>query len=125
MSDYLALHEDAFYEYYKPYRHPKSAHNIWGGHGLETFGSDLELVMTSDRNHLWTVLEDGSCDDYWIATGFHYVNRTCYLLTEVPHYWVPIDFRVRCRPPTSLTQIGLARQISRIKRIERELNLSY
>ncbi len=125
-SDWCVLHEDAFYEHYKPYRHPKSAHDIWGGHGLETFGSDLKLVMNSDPNYVWTVLEDGMCDDYWITAGMHYVNRICYLLTKVPHHSVPIDFRVRYRPrPTSLTQIGLARQISRIKRIERELNIRH
>lgn len=124
-SDWCVLHEDAFYEYYRPYRHPKSAYDIWGGYGLETFGSDFELVKTSDSNYVWTVLEDGMCDDYWIATGIHYVNRICYLLTEVPHHWIPIDFRVRYRPRlVSLTNIGLARQISRIKRIERDLNIN-
>lgn len=124
-SDWIFLHEDTFYEYYKPYRHPKSAHDIWGGHGLEAFGSDLDLVASSDPNHVWTVLEDGMTDDYWIVTGIHLVNRICFLLTEVPHYSIPIDFRGRYRPrPTSLTEIGLARQISRIKRVERELNIN-
>lgn len=124
-SDWCVLHEDAFYDYYRPYRHPKSAHDVWGGYGLETFGSDFELVKASDSNYVWTVLEDGMCDDYWIATGIHYINRICYLLTEVPHHWIPIDFRVRYRPrPVSLTEIGLARQISRIKRIERDLNIN-
>lgn len=124
-SDWHVLHEDAFYEYYRPYRHPRSAHDIWGGHGLETFGSDFELVTAADPNHVWTVLEDGMSNDYWIVTGIHRVNRICYLLTEVPHYLVPIDFRVRYRPrPVSLTETGLARQISRIKRIERELNIN-
>lgn len=124
-SDWYVFHEDTFYEYYKPYRHPKSAYNIWGGFGLETFGSDLELVAAADPNHVWTVLEDGMNNDCWIVTGIHYVNRICYLLTEVPHYSVPVDFRVRYRPrPVSLTDIGLARQISQIKRIERELNIN-
>lgn len=124
-SDWRVLHEDAFYEYYKPYRHPKSAHDIWGGLGLETFGSDLELVVASDLNHVWTVLEDGMSDDYWIVTGIHRVNRICYLLTEVPHNSIQIDFRVRYRPrPVSLTKIGLARQISQIKRAERESNVN-
>lgn len=124
-SDWHVLHEDAFYGYYKPYRHPKSAYNIWGGYGLETFGSDFKLVAASDPNHVWTVLEDGMSNDYWIATGIHRVNRICYLLTEVPHYSIPIDFRVRYRSrPVSLTEIGLARQISQIKRIERDLNIN-
>ncbi|MBX3665438.1 MAG: hypothetical protein KF834_07115 [Burkholderiales bacterium] len=125
MSNYLVLHEDVFYEHCKPYRHPKSVWNIWGGYGLETFGSDFELVSAADPNYVWTVLEDGVNDDCWIVTGIHRVNRICHLLTEVPHYSIPIDFRVRHRPrPASLTKIGLARQIYRIKRIERGLNVA-
>ena len=85
----------------------------------------MELVYRCDKNYLWTVLEDGISDDYWIVTGFHYVNRICYLLTEVPHNSIPIDFRVKYRPrPTSLTELGLSRQISRIKRIEAQLGLN-
>ncbi len=124
MSDHMVLHEDAFYDYFKPYRHPKSSYDIWGGHGLETFGGDLQLVLRSDPNYVWTVLEDGMSDDYWIVTGIHYVNRICYLLTEVPHYSMPIDFRVRYRPrPASLTKLGLKRQIARIKRMEAQIGL--
>lgn len=119
MSDYVVLHEDTFYEYYKPYRHPEASDDIWGGHGLETFGSDLELVRRCDQNYVWTVLDDAVSDDYWIATGMHYVNRVCYLLTEIPHYSIPVDFRVKYRPrPRSLTKLGLSRQIARLKRIE-------
>jgi len=126
VSNYVVLHEDTFYEYYKPYRHPQASDDVWGGHGLETFGSDLEIVRRSDPNHLWTVLEDCESDDYLIATGFHYVNRVCYLLTEVPHHWIPIDFRVKYRPrPYSLTKLGLARQIARIKRMEVQLGLGH
>ncbi len=44
IAEVLLLHEDVFYEYFKPYRHPKAHHNIWGGHGLETFGRPRELA---------------------------------------------------------------------------------
>jgi len=44
----LVFHEDVFYEYFKPYRHPLSHHDIWGGHGLETYGEDFDLVRTLD-----------------------------------------------------------------------------
>lgn len=27
----LILHEDAFYAYFKPYRHPEAQHVVWGG----------------------------------------------------------------------------------------------
>lgn len=124
-SNPCVLHEDTFYEYYKPYRHPKAKYDILGGHGLETFGGDFDLVCRSDPNYVWTVVEDGMSNDYWISTGIHYVNRICYLLTEVPHHSIPVDFRVRYRSRTlSLTKLGLSRQISRIKKIEAQLELN-
>lgn len=113
MIEMLTLHEDAFYEYFRPYRHPSAQHDIWGGHGLETFGSDLELVHRLNPSHLWTVV-DGERDQ-WITTGFHYVNRVCYLVTEVPHNELNIEFRVPYRLD-SLTPLGLKRQLNKIDR---------
>lgn len=107
----LILHEDAFYEFFVPYRHPKAAHNIWGGHGLETFGSDLELVRSLDENHVWTVVESGCDDDLWITSG----NRICYLVTEKAHNGLFVDFRVP-HNLRSLTPLGLKRQVNKIKR---------
>ena len=114
MTYILILHEDAFYEYFKPFRHPEACHNIWGGHGLETFGADLELVHRLDPVHLWTVV-DGERDQ-WITTGFHYVNRVCYLVTEKPHNNLNFEFRVSRRPST-LSMVGLQRQLTKIHRL--------
>ena len=108
------LHEDTFYEYFNPIRHPDAHYDIWGGHGLETFGEDLEIVRRYDRAFLWTVV-DGDSGDQWITTGFHYVNRICYLITEKPHNWIPVEFR--CRNNSSLTPLGLKRQITKLKRL--------
>lgn len=52
----LVLHEDAFYAFFSPYRHPESRFYIWGGYGLETFGEDLQLVRRLDDSYVWTVL---------------------------------------------------------------------
>lgn len=102
-----------FYEYFRPFKHPAASFDIWGGHGLETFGEDLKLAFDYDENHVWTVV-DGA--DQWIIPGFHRVNRICFLLTEVAHGDAPIEFRIE-RRPSSLTPIGLARRISTLKRI--------
>ena len=110
----LVLHEDTFYEYFKPIRHPNAKFDIWGGHGLETFGEDLELVRRNDHRFLWTVVE-GDHGDEWITPGFHYVNRICYLITERPHNWIPVEFRVRNK--SSLTPVGLKRQVTRVMRL--------
>ena len=110
----LLLHEDAFYEYFLPYSHPAARGNIWGDLGLDTFGKDWQLVQSLDENYVWTVL-DGDDQNQWIATGIHYVNRICYLVTEKPHHGLFMDFRIP-RRLRSLTPIGLSRQMRKIEK---------
>ena len=93
----LVLHEDTFYEYFKPYRHPDACHEIWGGLGLETFGQDLDTVRKLDVSYVWTVLDGDSGNDQWITPGIHFVNRICYLITEKSHHGIDVDFRVPSR----------------------------
>ena len=116
MQKTTVFHEDVFYEYFRPFRHPLARFDIWGGHGLETFGDDLQLALNHDENHVWTVVVGEVGNDQWIIPGFHRVNRICFLLTEVAHFDAPIEFRIE-RGPHSLTPIGLARRITTLKRI--------
>ncbi len=111
----LILHEDAFYDFFIPYHHPKARHDIWGGIGLETFGEDFDLVRTLDENYVWSVVESGCDSDQWITPGIHYVNRVCYLVTEKPHNGLAVDFRVP-HNLRSLTPLGLKRQIKKLER---------
>lgn len=116
MQKATVFHEDVFYEHFRPFRHPLARFDIWGGHGLETFGDDLQLAFEYDENHVWTVVDGEVGADQWIIPGFHRVNRICFLLTEVRHFDAPIEFRIE-RGPRSLTSIGLARRITTLKRI--------
>ena len=116
MRESNVFHEDVFYEYFRPFRHPSAKFDIWGGLGLETFGEDLELIRAYDENFVWTVVDDAGGPDQWIIPGYHHVNRICYLLTETAHKGASIEFRV-ARGPHSLTRLGLARRVSTLKRI--------
>ena len=116
MITQVVLHEDTFYEYFKPYRHPDAGYNIWGGLGLETFGKDLDTVRKLDVSYVWTVLDGSSGRDQWISPGIHLVNRICYLVTEKSHEGIDVDFRVPSRL-NSLTPIGLTRQMNILFRI--------
>ena len=109
----LTLHEDTFYEYFKPYRHPNASYDIWGDLGLETFGTDFELACSLPKENVWSVL-DGEGNDQWIVPGFQTVNRVCYLVTEIPHDWLEIEFQIKHKP-SSLTKIGLTRQLNQLK----------
>ena len=117
MDKHCVMHEDTFYEYFKPYRPAEAQYNIWGGHGLaETFGGDFEIVRRHDPAFVWTVVDGDSGSDQWITTGIHYVNRVCYLVTEVPHHSMLVEFRVRSGPH-SLTPLGLKRQMLKLERL--------
>lgn len=94
MRPTTTFHEDVYYAYFLPFRHPLSRFNIWGRHGLETFGGDLQIATSFDRTFVWTVVDGGEGPDQWITPGLHYVNRVCYLLTQVPHDWAPIARRI-------------------------------
>lgn len=116
MKTPIVFHEDVFYEYFRPLRHPSANFEIWGGHGLETFGADFQIVQNHPANFVWTVLDGCEGPDQWIAPGIHFVNRVCYLLTENPHDWAPVEFRIKSHP-SSLTSLGLARRIGTLKRL--------
>lgn len=110
------FHEDVFYEYFRPFRHPSAHFDIWGGHGLETFGEDLQIVNGYPEIFVWTVVDGCEGPNQWITPGIHFVNRICYLLTEVPHGWAQVEFRVEHRP-RSLTPLGRTRRIGSLRRL--------
>lgn len=113
MISTVVFHEDAFYEYFKLYRHQDARHDIWGGLGLETYGKDIETVRKLDDFYVWTVLDGDSSNDQWIVPGIHFVNRICYLVTEKSHHGLDVEFRIPSKL-NSLTPIGLKRQVNRI-----------
>lgn len=48
---------------------------------LETYGTDLEIVLATDSRSIWTIV---SCDDgvMRLSPGYHLVNRMGYIITE-------------------------------------------
>ena len=112
----MVFHEDVFYEYFKPVLHPEAQYQIWGGHGLETFGKDLEIVRSHNPVFVWTVLDGCFGSDQWIVPGPHFANRVCYLTTEIPHNWINVEFKIP-RRLYSLTELGLKRQMSKLTKL--------
>lgn len=68
---------------------------LFSGRMYETYGADLKAVQAmyeKDPSRVWTYLE---CDGVWvIASGFHYVNRMGYFLSEkgLPANVSSVDF---------------------------------
>ena len=111
----IELHEDTFYEYFQPYRHPATSMSCFGDLGLETYGKDRELAYSIDSTFMWTVMDGTDNGRLFIYPGLHIVNRVAYLVTKQPHYDLQIGFRCDGRP-SSLTPLGLRRQITQLTR---------
>jgi len=68
---------DAWVETFKPIKN-----NITNGadYHFETYGEEYEFVKAQDPNTIWTEV-DGEEGTY-IVSGWHYVNRIHYYITE-------------------------------------------
>lgn len=85
----LEITEDQFLDQYKPIINPLVEDASYEGCMFETFGLELGLIHSAlERTPLkiWTICD---CDgELIICSGFSYVNRMGYLITENP---VPED----------------------------------
>jgi hypothetical protein len=64
---------------------------------FETSGPEFEFVRRYDPRKIWTLV-DGEDGDMYVISGFHFVNRVGYLLSQGP---VPDDTIVQVHLPMS------------------------
>lgn len=76
------LTEIDFDQKYTPNSKLKSENFDQGDGRFETFGKDLELVLATEDQFIWTCL-DGDYGTY-LVSGYHLVNRIYYLITNEP-----------------------------------------
>lgn len=77
--------EDQFFADYKPIKNPISEDCGFDGCMFETYGEDLDYVKdvaSVSETFVWTVIEGD--DGLSITSGYHYVNRLGYIITELP-----------------------------------------
>jgi hypothetical protein len=82
---FTPMSEDEFYEKYHPVKNPYDNNASFDGCMFETYGNELlHVVATKDdpekKNKVWTITE--SEDKLYYESGYHYVNRLGYLITE-------------------------------------------
>lgn len=81
----IEITEDQFYYQYKPIKNPLDDNASYEGCMFETYGLELNLVLSAlERTPLkiWTISD---CDgELIISSGFSFVNRMGYLITENP-----------------------------------------
>jgi hypothetical protein len=85
---------DEWVEKYKPVTNHLDKGSAYDGTMFETFGPEIEYVaQLVPTNTVWTLYDvDGALI---LESGFGYVNRFGYFITEVPHnneqIWIDTD----------------------------------
>jgi hypothetical protein len=75
--------EDEWYETYKPIKNSIDINSSFDGHMFETYGEEVEFVKAQDENRIW-MYGDGDDGGSYIWSGWGFVNRIGYFITEVP-----------------------------------------
>ena len=82
----IFLTEEQWEIKYKPLKNEITNREEWNGRLYETYGLDdahVRKMAQEKPTQVWTILTGGNCGDT-IVQGFHYVDRFCHFITEVP-----------------------------------------
>ena len=83
MDNFIELTEEEWFDTYKPIKNTIEPNSSCGGHMFETYGDEVDFVKTQDPNRIW-MLGDGDDGGMYIWSGWGFVNRIGYFVTEVP-----------------------------------------
>ena len=83
MNDFIELTEEDWFKTYKPIKNNLVIDSSFDGHMFETYGEEVEFVKAQDENRIW-MLGDGDDGGMYIWSGWGFVNRIGYFVTEVP-----------------------------------------
>lgn len=67
---------------YQPITNHLVPDSSWSGWMFETYGKELEFVLSQPENHIWTWTD--SDEGTFLSSGYHLVNRLGYFITEKP-----------------------------------------
>ena len=96
MNDFIEMTEEEWFNTYKPIKNALVADSSFDGHMFETYGDEVEFVKTQSPDKIW-MLGDGDDGGMYIWSGWGFVNRIGYFITEVP-----------CPPNTTIQiQVGV------------------
>ena len=87
MTEELELDVDTFVERFRPvpnHLNPDAPYSCDGNNGalFETYGEEYAFVRSYPTAHIWTLV--ATQDGDYLVSGNHYVNRSGYVLTELP-----------------------------------------
>jgi hypothetical protein len=82
-ANFIELTEEEWFNTYKPIKNNLVESSSFDGHMFETYGEEVEFVKAQDENRIW-MLGDGDDGGMYIWSGWGFVNRIGYFVTEVP-----------------------------------------
>ena len=87
MNNFIEMTEDEWFATYKPVPNHIDKNASFGdgeqGYMFETYGEEIEFVKNSNTNHIW-MYGEGDDGGTFIWSGWGFVNRLGYFITEVP-----------------------------------------
>ena len=86
MSDkFIELNEEEWFEQFKPVLNHIDENGSFDGYMFETYGDEVDYVKEQDGHHIW-MYGDGDDGGTYVWSGWGFVNRIGYFITELP--WV-------------------------------------
>jgi hypothetical protein len=98
MDNFIEMDYDVWLETYRPILNSIDTNASFDGMMFETYGDEVEFVKSQSPDKIW-MYGDGDDGGSFIWSGWGFVNRIGYFVTEVPcppdttiqirvsHYW--------------------------------------
>jgi hypothetical protein len=83
MDTFIELDYDEWVDTYKPIPNNIDTNASFDGMMFETYGDEVAFVKKADPAHIWTY-GDGDDGGSYVWSGWSFVNRIGYFITEVP-----------------------------------------
>ena len=80
---FIEMTDDEWFNTYKPIKNHIDTHASFNGTMFETYGEEVEFVKSQNPNCVW-MYGDGDDGGTYLWSGWGFVNRIGYFVTEVP-----------------------------------------
>jgi len=93
MNNFIELDYDEWVDTYKPILNKIDTNASFDGMMFETYGQEVDFVKAQPQDRIW-MYGDGDDGGSYIWSGWGFVNRIGYFITEVP---CPPDTTIQVR----------------------------
>lgn len=83
MTNFIEMDFDTWFDMYKPISNHIDTNASFDGAMFETYGDEVAFVKEQDPAYIW-MYGDGDDGGSYVWSGWGFVNRIGYFITEVP-----------------------------------------